>query len=200
MIGEEVNTVGWFRKTSDLKKSNEILGVQLEQALKDLQSLKEDVLGKQHLLEESAKEIDKLNDMLARKQYDHIHFQTNGSGDLFRRMIGRQAEKGARFEKLSCPEMYLADRHSTIYELVEWIVIENITISNSHFEKACFDTVTFSSVVFEDVCFYKTWFENVVFSNCKFIKCDFTESQGENVSFISCTPKDTDLSLMKVVP
>jgi uncharacterized protein YjbI with pentapeptide repeats len=122
-------------------------------------------------------------------------------GKLFRRLLEFSDEGTEReFDMLACSGMYLADRHSTIYELVNRIFIKDATISNTYFANACFDNVTFKGMVFIRDCFYHAFFEDVRFINCKFVDCDFTSSRGINLTFEGCTPDgSTNLSLIEYI-
>lgn len=191
--------MAWFNKNSieaELREaliSHENTKEKLSKVLEKVDTLKDELKDKKHKIEE-------LDKKLADKKYDQLYLLPGGEqGDLLKRLINRhQAGHEVSFENLSCIGMYLADRHSTIYELVNRIVLENAAIKYSHFENACFDNVTFKNVVFNNDCFYKAFFEDVQFKNCIFIDCDFTASRGYNVTFENCTQQNTDISKIEI--
>lgn len=102
-------------------------------------------------------------------------------------------------EDLNCINLYLADRHPTVYEIVHIIVIKEKTISNCHFEHSCFDNVHFDNVTFCNICFYNSFFEDVKFNNCTFNRCDFTRSRGCNLYFNNCINLETNLSDIRII-
>ncbi|MCX7748244.1 MAG: pentapeptide repeat-containing protein [Clostridia bacterium] len=189
--------MGWFNKRST-KSEGSFNGSQnanerLLESLCEIETFKKELEEKKHKIKEYYK---KLMD----KNYDPLYFLPAGEqGNLFKRLINmHQSGHDVRFENLSCPNIYLADRHSTIYELVNKINLENATIKQSHFVNARFDNITFRNVEFVGDCFYKAHFEDVRFIDCTFRDCDFTSSHGYNVCFENCSQHNTDISKMEV--
>lgn len=191
--------MGWFSKDS--------IQAELQEALISHENTKEKLAKSQAkvgvLKEEIAdkkRKIDELTKALEGKKYDRLYSLAPGEqGNLLKRLINRhQTDQQVSFENLACQGIYLADRHSTIYELVHRIILENAAIKNSHFENACIDNVTFRNVEFTNSSFYKAFFEEVRFVNCVFKDCDFTSTRGYNVTFENCIQQNTDLSVMEI--
>jgi hypothetical protein len=147
--------------------------------------------------------IEDLEKRLVESQFSKICFATYGHGSngaLFTSLVREQTRDGKGIvENIICPQMYLADRHPSLYENLNTLMISNLEIRNSYFVAACFDNVTFKKVVFDKVCFYKANFYDVRFANCTFKDCDFTASKGLNVGFNNCTEQNTDLSLIEII-
>lgn len=172
-----------------------------------LEQLRDKLISTECAVQEVANERDLLKGQVVEFQrersdnkYKWLYFLPSGQGELFKRLLESHREgKPVKLENLCCPGMYLADRHSSVYELVNRILIEDLKIANSHFEYACFDNVTFRNVIFDNVCFYKAFFEDVRFEKCTFNRCDFNEVRRDNLVFEDCMESDTDLMRVKAL-
>lgn len=189
----------WFNKNKEKAAIDNLLKV-LEETKKELETANNNIIALDKAVKEKDIKIKELSNNISDNKYARIYSLLGGDkGRLFHDLVIRhQLGYEVEFNNICCTDMYLADRHSTIYELVNRIYINDIAIMSSHFEKACFDNVTFRNVEFTDNCFYKAVFEDVNFINCKFINCDFTSARGYNLVFENCTEQDTDLSKIEI--
>jgi uncharacterized protein YjbI with pentapeptide repeats len=140
-----------------------------------------------------------LEEDLKSKESNYLYYNSNRQTTLFKQILyrDRDSNQPLQLEYLSCPDLYLADRHPMIYEIVHTIVIENVKFRHSYFIDACFDTIIFKDVTFDHVCFYKSHFEDIFFINCQFIDSDFTDTYGYQLQFKNCSFKNTDIQTIK---
>lgn len=121
---------------------------------------------------------------------DKLFFVPTGvRGNLFKEMLLSEEKN---FAGVNGAGIYLADRHSTVYELVNTISVIGASFRGCNFDGAIFDNVLFRNVNFQDVTFNNTNFEEVSFDDCTFTHCEFDEVTGYDVRFTNCTSSESD--------